>query len=118
MLLKAIERMILLLPYLRPCRKITGLQNIKRALHHAEVGAALVKIRQSGAYWATKACFEFLTLTAVRSKEARLAKWSEISFKSKTWTIPVDRMKMKREHRVPLSDAALDLLGRSCKTCR
>ena len=87
----------------------------QKSLHHSEVGAALAKIRQSGAYWATKACFEFLTLTAVRSKEARLAKWSEISFKSKTWTIPADRMKMKREHRVPLSDQALEILAEAVK---
>ena len=95
--------------------KNNGVTQHQKSLHHSEVGAALVKIRQFEAYWATKACFEFLTLTAVRSKEARLAKWSEISIKSKTWTIPADRMKMKREHRVPLSDQALDLLAEASK---
>ena len=95
--------------------KNNGVTEHQKSLHHSEVGAALVKIRQSGAFWATKACFEFLTLTAVRSKEARLAKWSEISFKSKTWTIPADRMKMKREHRVPLSDPALEILAEAVK---
>ena len=61
------------------------------------------------------ACFEFLTLTAVRSGEARLAKWSEISIKSKTWTIPAERSKTKREHRVPLSAKAIEVLNEAAK---
>ena len=49
-----------------------------RALSHAEVGAALAKVRSSDAYPSTKLCLAFLTLTATRSGEARLAEWSEI----------------------------------------
>ena len=81
-----------------------------KALPYAEVGAAIARIRQSGAYWATVSCFEFLTLTAVRSGEARLARWDEIDVESATWTIPGERMKTGREHRVPLSVRALEIL--------
>ena len=55
-------------------------------------------------------CLEFVVLTACRSGEARLATWSEIDVRSKTWSIPGDRMKSGRPHRVPLSDEAIQLL--------
>jgi integrase len=51
---------------------------------------------------------EFLILTASRSGEVRLARWDEIS--DGLWTIPADRMKAGREHRVPLSRRAQNLL--------
>jgi integrase len=54
---------------------------------------------------------EFLILTGARSGEVRGAKWSEVDWEQKTWVIPADRMKAEREHRVPLSDAALILLS-------
>jgi len=54
---------------------------------------------------------EFTALTAARTNEAILATWSEINFKERTWTIPAARMKMHREHRVPLSDRALEILA-------
>lgn len=53
---------------------------------------------------------EFSILTATRSGEVRGATWSEIDLPAKVWTIPGDRMKMGREHRVPLSGAAVKLL--------
>lgn len=53
---------------------------------------------------------EFSILTAARSGEVRGAEWSEIDLKNKTWTIPASRMKASKEHRVPLSDAAVALL--------
>jgi len=52
----------------------------------------------------------FLVLTATRSSEARGARWSEIDLDEEIWTIPADRMKAKREHRVPLSDGAVAVL--------
>jgi integrase len=52
----------------------------------------------------------FLILTAARSGEARGATWSEIDLVTATWTIPAERMKAGREHRVPLSGPAIDLL--------
>lgn len=53
---------------------------------------------------------EFSILTAARSGEIRGAEWSEIDLEAKTWTIPAERMKAGKEHRVPLSDAAVALL--------
>ncbi len=53
---------------------------------------------------------EFAILTACRSGEVRGATWSEIDFAAKLWTIPPERMKSGKEHRVPLSTAALALL--------
>lgn len=53
---------------------------------------------------------EFTILTAARTNEATGARWSEIAFKEKVWIVPAERMKGGREHRVPLSDAAIALL--------
>jgi integrase len=55
-------------------------------------------------------CLKFLVLTAVRSGEARGARWGEIDVGERVWTIPAARMKGGREHRVPLSDPALAVL--------
>ena len=80
----------------------------QRALPFADVGAAITTIRDSGAWPATKLAFEFLTLTPARSNEVRLAEWTEIH--GDTWIIPATRMKAGREHRIPLSRQALDVL--------
>ena len=80
----------------------------QRALAHAEVGAALARVRGSGAYLGTKQAFEFLVLTASRSGEVRQARWEEIDRDAAVWTIPGERMKTGREHRVPLSPRALE----------
>lgn len=54
---------------------------------------------------------EFTILTASRSGEARNAKWNEINLKNMTWTIPAERMKMHKEHIIPLSTRAMQILG-------
>ena len=81
-----------------------------RALPHAEVARALETVRQSKAWAGSKLCFEFLVLTAARSGEARLARWEEIDLDGALWTVPASRMKAKREHRVPLSSRAVEVL--------
>jgi integrase len=53
---------------------------------------------------------EFAILTAARSGEVRGATWQEIDLDHAIWTVPGERMKMKKEHKAPLSGAALDLL--------
>ena len=53
---------------------------------------------------------EFATLTAARSGEVRGMTWDEIDRDAKTWTIPASRMKAKREHIVPLTDAAVAII--------
>ena len=80
-----------------------------RALPYGEVAAALATVRESGAWWATKAAFEFLVLTASRSGEVRGARWDEID--GDVWTVPAGRMKAGRPHRVPLSTRAMEVLA-------
>ena len=82
-----------------------------RALPHAEVAAAIATVRASRAHWATVAAIEFLALTASRSGEVRKAQWDEVELEAAIWTVPADRMKMQREHRVPLSGRALQILA-------
>lgn len=53
---------------------------------------------------------EFAILTAARSGEALNAAWSELDLENEVWTIPAERMKAKREHRVPLCGRALEIL--------
>ena len=53
---------------------------------------------------------EFAILTACRSGEIFGATWQEIDLKNKVWTIPKERMKAEKEHRVPLSEPAIELL--------
>lgn len=53
---------------------------------------------------------EFAILTASRSGEVRGAVWGEINIKERFWTIPAERMKAEREHRIPLSDDAISLI--------
>ena len=72
-------------------------------LPHEEVGAALQKVRESDASPAAKLLFEFATLRASRTSEARLSDWSEVNLEKRVWTIPAERMKAKRQHRVPLA---------------
>jgi integrase len=60
--------------------------------------------------------FEFILLTACRSGEARRARWKEIDWENRIWTIPLEHLKTKRTrkrgtpHRVPLSTYALTVL--------
>jgi integrase len=54
---------------------------------------------------------EFLLLTACRPSEVTGMQWAEVDFVKKLWTIPAERTKARREHRVPLCDRAIQLLA-------
>ena len=82
-----------------------------RSLPYGDVAGALAKVRESNAHRSTVLAFEFLVLTAARAGEVRLATWREIDTDAATWTVPAERMKTGREHRVPLSPHALDILA-------
>ena len=84
-----------------------------RALPYQEVGGALVTIGSSAASLPAKLCLRFTVLTGARSSEARGATWAEIDQDAWSWTIDGSRMKGGIEHRVPLSDAALDVLAQA-----
>jgi integrase len=53
---------------------------------------------------------QFTILTAGRTSETRLARWSEFDLQSRTWIVPAARMKKGREHRVPLCDSAITII--------
>ena len=78
------------------------------ALPWQEMGAFIVELRKREGIDAR--ALEYLILTAARSGEVRLATWDEIDFDSKIWTVPADRMKAGKAHRVPLSEPAILLL--------
>ena len=78
------------------------------ALPISEVGTFMVRLRDL--HSASARALEFLTLTAGRAGEVRGATWAEIDLDAATWTIPGERMKMGKLHRVPLSKPTLDLL--------
>jgi integrase len=78
------------------------------ALPYATLPAFLSELRTSTAVAAR--ALEFLILTAARSNEVLGAKWEEVDLDEGTWTVPATRMKSGREHRVPLSPAAIALL--------
>ena len=81
------------------------------ALPYDEVADCLAKVKASKrASAASKLALEFLVLTAARSSEVRKATWNEIDIEGAVWTLPAERMKANREHRVPLSGRALDVL--------
>jgi integrase len=81
--------------------------------HHAalpigEVGTFMQLLRQREGVGAR--ALEFAILTAARSGEVRGATWSEIDLSGLVWTIPAERMKAGKEHRVPLSPRAVEIL--------
>src|SRR6516165_7892367 len=76
------------------------------ALPDAELAPFMAKLRQDTG--AAARCLEFIILTGARLTEATGAMWDEID--NRTWVVPASRMKGGREHRVPLSDAAMAML--------
>ena len=85
------------------------------ALPYQGVPEFIAGIRASDASPAARLAFEFLILTATRTNEVLGATWGEFDTVAKTWTIPAERMKAKREHRVPLAQRALDILDEAKK---
>lgn len=94
----------------------------RKSLPYDQVNTCIQVIKGSGAGISTKLALEFLILTAARSGEVRGATWGEINFGAGdaanpaipanrvTWTIPAERMKMEKEHSVPLPARAVQIL--------
>ncbi len=78
------------------------------ALPFAELPVFMAKLRKQEGMAAR--AFEFLILTAARTGEVIGARWSEINLRNKLWIIPAERMKAGKEHRVPLSSRAVQIL--------
>jgi integrase len=88
-------------------------RKVKRVKHHAalpfaEIPAFMAELRTREGVSAR--ALEFAILTATRTGETINARWSEIDTAGKIWTIPAERMKRDREHRVPLSARVLEIL--------
>lgn len=80
------------------------------ALPVAAIGAFVKRLRSEQKDLAARA-LEFAILTTARDGEVRGATWDEIDLKAAVWIIPAERMKAGREHRIPLSRAAVKLLN-------
>ena len=78
------------------------------ALPYKDVSSFVKDLRRRTGYSALG--LEFLILTAARTGEVIGAKWNEIDFENAIWVIPAERMKAGSEHRVPLSERALEIL--------
>ena len=96
---------------LRVLPRTSKLESHHRSLPYKETSGALRRVRESAADPVTRLSFEFLVLTAARSGEVRKSTWSEIDLGSATWTVPEERMKARRAHRVPLSGRCLEILA-------
>lgn len=79
------------------------------ALPHAQIADFMADLAQREGVAAR--ALAFTILTAARSGETRGITWGEVDLNAKVWTIPAARMKAAKEHRVPLTDEALALLG-------
>jgi integrase len=78
------------------------------ALPYGEIGALISELRANGSVSAK--ALELCILTATRTSEVINATWGEVDLHERTWTIPGSRMKSGKEHRVPLCDAAIEVL--------
>ena len=88
-------------------------QKVKRVVHHPalpyqQIRQFVADLRTLGG--AGPLAFELLILTATRTNEVTAAEWDEFDLGAKVWTIPGERMKAGKEHRVPLSPRALQIL--------
>jgi integrase len=100
-----------------PARLLSGALKTPQTKHRAtipltEMPRLFVALAAVPAELNTKLAFYWLVLTAARTGEMRFATWDEIEG-GKVWRVPADRMKMKREHLVPLSKQAQDVLAKA-----
>jgi len=86
---------------------------VKKVAHHpalpyAEMGPFMADLRKQKGMAAL--ALEYTILTATRTGEVIGARWDEVDLAGKTWTIPPERMKAEKEHRVPLCNRAIEIL--------
>jgi integrase len=96
------------LDHLLPARAKVRQVEHHAALPYGEIAAFVAALRRQEGTAAR--ALEFAILTAARTGEVLGARWSEIDLGAKIWTIPAERMKARREHRVPLSRQTLAIL--------
>jgi integrase len=96
------------LQHVLPARARLAKPQHHAALPYAEIPAFMAALRKRDGVAAR--ALEFTILTAARTGEVVGARWDEIDLTARTWTVPGNRMKAGREHRVPLSDEAVKML--------
>ncbi len=97
---------------LKPSYRAEGVERRHHpAIRFNELPAMLEAVDATGSHKLIKAAIRLLMLTAVRPAELRLAQWSEFDLEAGVWTIPAERMKMRRPHSVPLTNQVLELLA-------
>src|SRR5258708_4540642 len=77
-------------------------------MNYADIPEFVVKVRSEGSVAAR--ALEYCILTAARAGEVRGATWQEIDIEARLWIVPAGRMKAHKEHRVPLSERAMEIL--------
>ena len=92
----------LLLPKRPPARHHPAVQYVNAA-------AVIAAIRELSGVGAS--ALEFLVLTNVRSQNVREMTWGDLDAKRQTWNIPAEKMKVRKPHRVPLTDRAREILA-------
>jgi len=95
-----------------PCEKVRAPapeRSRDRVLTDDEIRAAWAAFEDVG--WPFGALAQMLLLTGQRLREVGNARWQEVDFAAKTWTIPKERVKNGIAHEIPLSEAALRILG-------
>ena len=99
-----------------PCAEMHAVTEKVASYNHrpfagfGEISKILKVIRECEAGVAAKSAVQLMIYTACRPGEARCAEWSEIDLESATWTIPAAKMKMRRDHIMPLPDQAVSVL--------
>lgn len=101
-----------------PARELSGSSLLKpaevrhfAALKAEQVGPMLRAFAESGMEPVTRAALLLMLFTGLRDAALRGARWQEIDLKAATWTVPPERMKSGREHRLPLPTQAVEILG-------
>lgn len=105
---------------LNPATRVSKIARSPEVTHHPaivderELGKLLRDIDEYQGAIQTRIGLQLLSLTFLRPGELRHGRWSEIDWDKREWVIPSERMKMNREHLVPLSKQALELLSTLC----
>jgi len=88
--------------------KVTNMATIRPD----ELGKLMSDISYASIKLVTRCLLEWQLHTMTRPSESAKAEWSEIDFEKKLWTIPAERMKMRLEHKVPLTPQTIEILAR------
>lgn len=103
---------------INPSKDLSGAIKTQKISHRSalvkpyEIGKLLLAIETSNLREVVKLALFFCAYNFCRSSELRNATWREVNFKTKEWKIPAVRMKMRKEHTIPLSNQSLEILSR------